>query len=315
MAVYSKRDISPIQIMPPPSGGGQQQDQDQEEQQGQDQDTQTADEIDQSIEDKLSKRQDASDEEFQKSQKSQQIEPKKDARPSLKPIDTSSIKPTFSWKELIRQFVSSAALPQSTYTKPSRRAATQISIAQQTGAAAIKPGEKPGEDVYKLIMAFDSSGSMGGVIGRALAETSALLRAQRSSLNPVIGITFFSDQPIYHAADLVTNQGWTIENLSDISKRVPGSQQKPLNSILTSAMGGGTDFSSELSSQLSSAASRGYNVILFSDGDITWSNNWTNFVQLYKSNPNKVFFIADSAITFKEIAAKMGAVPRTFGHM
>jgi hypothetical protein len=275
--------------------------------------------IDKAIEDKLAKRKDASSEDLTKQQAA-----KKSQEPP-KPVKTGNAgdlyndktvyKPAFSWKDLIRQFVASQAPPETTYTRPSSRSATQVDIARQTGAAAIKPGERPGEDIFKLLMVFDTSGSMMGTIGPALAETRNLLSKMAPNLDAAIGITFFASQPIFFAADLKNNTAWTVPSFNDMKKPVPKTAKKPLNIVLQSSMSGGTDFSAGLAAEISGMASKGYNIIMFSDEDMLYGDNWTNLVNLYKSHKQKFFFIADSSASYNAIVKKLGVQPRTFGHL
>ena len=335
MAIYKRSDISPIQIKPKPKPGegepgegkpgegepGEGEPGEGEPGAGENQPGSEKSDIDKSIEDKLAKRKDSTNSEMDKDQQGKTQAPAKPATP-LKTgkagdlyNDKTVYKPAFSWKELVRQFVASQAPPETTYTRPSSRAATQIDIARQTGAAAIKPGERPGEEVFKLLMVFDTSGSMAGVIGPALAETRNLLSKMSTNIDSAIGITFFASAPIFFAANLRDNTAWPVPTFNAMSKPVPKTAKRPLNIVLQSSMAGGTDFSAGLAAELSGMASKGYNIVMFSDTDVLYGDNWTNLVNLYKSHKQKFFFIADSSRSYNEIVKKLGVQPRTFGHL
>jgi hypothetical protein len=331
MAIYSKNNISPIQVRPPPKKGKGDSDGDGSDkgkgeggypggdkgEWDEDKGEWEWDEDDKlkEIEDMLSQREDLSDEEYKNRVSQTPSARVKSVKQELRPVETQSVTPAYSWKELIKQFVNTAGPLDTTYTKPNPRAATQISIAQQIGAAAIKPGEKPSEDAFKLLMVFDSSGSMAPYISLALTETQKLLKMSQTSLDPILGVVYFSGSPAYYAANTKTKQAWQIDNFNDIGKN-PGSKQKiSLQTLLSSALNpGATVFSSGLSDQLASMARKDYNVLLISDSDLLYGDNWNNFVNLYKANPRKIFFIANDADTYKELINKMKVKPRTFGH-
>lgn len=322
MAIYKKSDISPISQQSPQksqgSGSGEKSDEkpDGEGEGEGDPSDDEDDALDQSIEDKLSQRKDETVDDMKKAAgkgKSGKPNMGGGAPQKLKPTVTASIK-AVNWRELIRRFVSSAGPPERTYAKPNSRVATQVSIAQQVGATAVKPGDRTGEGVFKLIIVFDTSGSMSGTIGSALAETAAMLQKNKGTLNPIIGLTFFADNPLYLAADLISDTAWEIASFKDLRKGSPPTKV-PLSQALSSAMSGGTRFDSKLAGHLASMASQGYNVIVFSDSDIMYGDNYSNFLSLYRAAGSKLFFIADSDQTFQALIAQMGVYPKTFGHL
>jgi hypothetical protein len=341
MAIYKRSDISPIQLMPKSKKGkpgepgegkpgegkpgegkpGEGDPGEGEPGAGENQPGSEKSDIDKSIEEKLSKRKDSNTSEMDKDQQGKAKAPSKTGDP-LKTgkagdlyNDNKIYKPAFSWKELVRQFVASQAPPETTYTRPSARAATQADIARQTGSAAIKPGERPGEEVFKLLMVFDTSGSMYSVIGPALAETRNLLSKMSTSIDSAIGITFFASLPIFFAANLRDNTAWSVPSFTVISKPVPKTSKQSLDDVLRSSMSGGTYFSAGLATELSGMAAKGYNIIMFSDTDMLHGDNWINLVNLYTSHKQKFFFIADSSQSYNEIIKKLGVQPRTFGHL
>lgn len=280
----------------------------------------TRSDIEKSIEEKLSKRKDMDEEDLKKEEEAAQQNagkpaPLKTGDPSNLSAKTSTHKPMFGWKELIRQFVASQAPPEITYTRPSARSATQVDIARQLGAAAIKPGERPGEDIFKLLMVFDTSGSMSGAIGPALSETRALLSKMSASLDAAVGITFFASTPVFFAANLRDNKAWSVPSFNVMTKPVPANSKRALDEVLKSSMSGGTDFNAGLAAELSTMAAKGYNIVLFSDTDLLYGDNWTNFVNLYKSHKQKLFFIADNSYSYNAIITKLGVQPKTFGHL
>jgi len=320
MAIYKKSDISPIfkkNSNPGNVPGSRAGPDDQSQSDESDDDVDSDDKLDQSIEEKLSQRKDETVEDMKKSGKGMPGAGKPghdpNARPKLEPISTS-LDNVINWKELIRQFVTKAGPPEITFAKPHRRTATQVSIAQQIGAAALRPGERNGDGVFKLVIVFDSSGSMGSTIRSALAETTAMLLKIKGSLNPIVGLTFFADKPLYLAADLFNNTAWPIDSLRDLKKPAVG-EKMPLSQVLRSAMTGGTTFDSSMSEHLASMAAQGYNIIIFSDTDILLDSNWPNFTSLLSKAKNQLFFIANSKKALELVIKKLGPYPKTFSYM
>lgn len=229
----------------------------------------------------------------------------------------AQIKPRYNWKSLIRQLITSS-VPHTdiTYAKPSRRAVTGITIAAQTGAGALKPGEKTMEEnKAKLVFVFDTSGSMWDQVPRVLAETQNLIK-QMGKSNVEFGVVFFADG--YRSFVVNTAQNWyaTVTSIDSIAAPVDrASQTKGFKSILSKQASGGTVFSSSMASQLGELATKGYNVMVFSDADILDSSNFKNFKSLWSSHKNHTFFVAVDDRTFKMACNRLGVVPRTFTHL
>ena len=228
-------------------------------------------------------------------------------------VDNTSFRPTMKWRDLIRQFVATRSPPELSYARPSARGAAQADIGKQTGVSAIKPGERITEEVFKLLLVFDTSGSMSQAIGPALAESRALLSVGASNTDSALGVCFFASEHFFFAANLRNKKGWVIPSFSALTKSVPAESKRPLDEILRFRSSGGTDFNSGFAAELAAMAAKGYNIVLFSDDGIMDSGNWENFINLYKSHRQKFFFIADTINTYNNIVKKLGSQPRTFG--
>jgi hypothetical protein len=183
------------------------------------------------------------------------------------------------------------------------------------GAAAIKPGERPGEETYKLAFVFDTSGSMSYAIQPALSEARNLLKQQTASSDSTLGICFFADRYLLLEANLLKNTAWKLDSFTNMGRPVPESAKQSLDDVFKSAYTGGTTFSSALVSELSKIAGQGYNVIIFSDTDLIYGANWENFLKLYNSYKTQVFFIAPDLRNYQAIIKHLGIKPNTFGHM
>lgn len=197
-----------------------------------------------------------------------------------------NIRPTFNWKQLIAKFVSSAKPKQEeTYTKISRRGVSSTHMIAQRGAAAIKPGVMNAQlQDSKLLFCFDTSGSMMGAIGKCVAEAKNLMSY---APNATVSLAMFSDSFQLFRAMLRQNKAGAITSYDQ--KNVQYNMS--LNQVLTNVPSGGTDFSSALVANLTTAMSQGYNVIILSDADLSAGSNLANLEQLISINRRQVFVI------------------------
>ena len=225
------------------------------------------------------------------------------------------LRPVFSWKTLMQQFISSQSEPETTYKKISRGAVTGVVSADEFGAGAVKPGERTTEEAFKLLFVFDSSGSMGGTIAIALAEASNLIAANFDNVDAALGVTFFASSPEYFAANLAEKKFWRIPTFKELDKMKTPATKFPLDGLFKLKISGMTDFSKAITNELSIMASKGYNVMFFTDSDIIYGDNWTNFIAFYKAHRANMFLILNNANTYKQVITKLGSKPNTFGHL
>jgi hypothetical protein len=237
------------------------------------------------------------------------------AAPELKKIEIPQT-PKFNWKSLLSKCVT-ASVPHidTSYAKPSRRSVTSVFTGAQIGAAAIKPGENNVEEPKnKLVFVFDTSGSMGYAIPTVLAETQNLLKKHGQSIDAVVGIAFFTEGVSYYEVNIGKDYYAEITDFSKLGKSEAKKRIKGYKKVFSMASSGGTVLSSELTAQLSSTAGQGYNVMLFSDSDLTTGINFTNLSNLYNKHRSNIFFIADSKETYLMMCRQMGSSPKTFSH-
>lgn len=291
---------------------------------GEDGEGPSQDDIQKDIEGKMSKRQEVSDApgpEDGKDGKSNKGKGKggpgdsrMDKLGSIKD-EIDKIKPKMNWKALIRKMMSSSVIIKDlSYAKPSRRSVTGVSIAAQTGAGAMKPGERNAEQEFnKLVLVFDTSGSMSDTIATVLAEAKALLK-QMGRMSVPIGIVFFAGETQWFQINIGKNTYTELDNSSELGntdkKSKPGYQN-----VLHLGGSGDTVFNSSLAGQLATLAGNGYNVMIFSDIDIATENNWPNFSKLWLKHKSNVFFIANNEKTWKRICHLLQQVPATFSHL
>jgi hypothetical protein len=227
------------------------------------------------------------------------------------------VKPKFNWKTLIKNLVT-ASVPQTdvTYAKPSRRAVTGIAIAAQTGAGALKPGEKVlEENRAKLVFVFDTSGSMWEEVPRVMAEVKNLLK-QLGKQNVDMGVVFFAGEHKSFVVNMGTDTYAQVNEITDIGKPIPkGAGKKGYRHVFSLQATGGTEFSVKISNQLSELAAQGYNILLFSDLDIVAADNFVNVKHIWQNHKDKMFLIAVDEPTFKTACNLLGVVPRTFTYL
>lgn len=227
------------------------------------------------------------------------------------------IKPKFNWKTLIKNLVTSS-VPQTdvTYAKPSRKAVTGISIAAQTGAGALKPGEKVLEESKaKLVFVFDTSGSMYSEVPRVMSEVRNLLK-QLGKSHLEMGVVFFAGQDKSFVVNMGADSYAKVPQIADISKPVAKQDlKKGYRTVFTLGATGGTEFTKKMSDQLVQLASEGYNILVFSDLDIVASDNFANFKWLWQSHKEKTFLVAVDEATFKSACDLLKVVPRTFTYL
>jgi hypothetical protein len=327
MTTWAKGTFSPFNPGKGAGGDGESQPSDQK---GQGQGSgQTADEIHDAIERKLAKRSEigsdaeaaAAEEENASKQKGQGPGglPGQGSLSDLesRKAEIEKIVPKMNWKALIKLMISSSTEKIDTsYAKPSRRGLTGVSIAAQVGAGAIKPGERVQEEMQnKLVLILDTSGSMYDTIPIALAETQVLLKQMGRNNHPIT-VCFFAGTAKYFQVNLGNNTWGEITDASQLGQTIPASDmKKDWKTLLSSAGSGGTEFSSSMVSSLNTLLSQGYNAMLFSDSDMLYGRNWSNFVSLYTGHKNSVFWICDSLETWRTACKELGQVPKTFSYL
>lgn len=219
-------------------------------------------------------------------------------------VDYSKIKPKFNWKQLIQRFIMShKPRPEETYAKPSRKSVSGMHIAGQMGAAAIKPGEKPLDEVdVKLGFVIDSSGSMSSVISTVMANAIQLLK------NPifkkcVVTVIKYSGHNSIHKVKVATNQAAEVKAVNEKPKVWPLKAQE---AVFGKHIGAGTNFDSALTGHINTMLEDGYNVVMFPDSDILAGANLVHFVSLFKKYSAQVFVVFDCRASYLQFRQTVG---------
>lgn len=227
-------------------------------------------------------------------------------------FDWSSVRPTFGWPALIRKMVaSSVGSTEETYQKPNRRSITSIDVARQIGAGAVKPGEVPLPKKLKLTFVVDSSGSMTSILPTVYSNIANLLKNQGKQVASTFYMVKFSEN--WHMF-MCNISGSSYAQVTSNGEKPPGLSKGSLDKLFSETIAGGTNFGAGMVSELKDQISKGYNILVFIDGDITASENFSNFRDLYQSGPRNVFAIFDTQSTFAQVCQQLGTVPNTFSY-
>lgn len=217
-------------------------------------------------------------------------------------FDYSQIRPTFTWKKLLSKMVTEvSSAVEETYQKPHRRNITGVHLAQQTGSAAMKPGEITLNDEIRLGFIIDSSGSMTSTIGTVYSNLDNLMKG-KSTVNKAnfYLIKFSSQHHIYHCN--FSNNKYT--EMPEVFSKSTTNKTGSIKDLFTSHLAGGTSFTNDLVRQASLLAKKKYNLLVISDSDILSGENFENVKNLLAENKG-VFIILDSRNTFIQFAQKL----------
>ena len=231
--------------------------------------------------------------------------------------EVDNMRPKLNWKSLIRLMLSSSTVAtNTTRTRPSRRGLTGLAAAAEMGAGAMPPGIKTDEDQHnKIALVLDTSGSMYQVIPTMLAECQKLLKTLGKAKFPIT-VIFFAGQAKWFQVNLSNNTYYKVNGPEDLNKPPPKDAiMKDYRVLLSKGGTGGTEFSGELVSQLVQLLGTGYNIMLFSDDNMFWPNNWPYLTQMYQSSQGRFFWICDNLRTWREACNKFGKIPKTFTHL
>lgn len=216
-------------------------------------------------------------------------------------------KPKYNWKQLVKQMIPAGVPePQSSYAKPSRKAATSMHIAGQTGSAALPPGQKMDtSDARKLAFVFDTSGSMHYTIDRAMVEIPGLIKSANFDAAP-IGIVFFAGDMKLYVVNIRENTYQKVSSLAQMGADLAKTpKKKNWKTVLGMQAGGGTEFKPQVLAEIKQLIDQNYNVVMFSDSDMLAGQNWANFVWLTVKHREHLAFIANNKATWRAISEKL----------
>ena len=156
---------------------------------------------------------------------------------------------------------------------------------------------------------------MTGIVDVALKEATGLINQNMENVHAALGVTFFANSPEHYAANLQDKSYWAIPSFNNLDKTPAPGAERNIDELFNMRFSGGTNFSVALASELSIMASKGYNIIMFTDSDILIGSNWRVFVDFYKNNKRNMFLIVNNNATFDAVCKQLGSVPNTFGSL
>jgi hypothetical protein len=233
--------------------------------------------------------------------------------------EINKIKRTKRWEELLDIMFSSAAEDiYRNWSVPSRKTIQQLPSVSKTGGIAIQPKEVIfDENILKVCLVLDTSGSMYYLIPKVLAEAESLL-AKIDKTNDAIAVFYFSGTHQMYRINLAANEYAKMETVQDYFKPPKGPQKKNWRSLLKRADTGGTVFSGAIIDDISTLASNGYNVMVFSDEDIIGSQNLKSLRHLYDLYGDRFYYCAPNLNIFRNIIKAFfnnKKVPHNFTHL
>lgn len=218
-------------------------------------------------------------------------------------IDYAKIRPEYNWREIIKQFITSAnPETEDSYQKPSRRSISGIYTAAQTGKGAMKPGEVELELMKaNLYFCIDSSGSMGNAIAKIYSNIYNLLKTHIGLQDCEMTLMKFSSD--YDTYKIIFKGDRAVKVNSFADK--PKGWNLKLSEVFKHHFGASTNFTGELVNELLTALSKQQNVLVFSDQDILTGENYKELLKLLNAkSQGKVFLIFDSKATYVNFLQK-----------
>ena len=222
-------------------------------------------------------------------------------------FDYSKVRPTFTWKKLLDRMITDASTSsEETFQKPHRRNITGVHLAQQTGAGAMKPGEVPLENELKLGFVVDTSGSMTGVVPTIYSNIENLLKTKQNASAKEFYLIKFSGNHYIYKCNYKANRYRQLAAVDDKSAKM---REGSVKELFSKHIGAATNFTDEMTADIELLAKKKYNILIMSDSDILYDENFANVKKLVTEQKN-VFFILDSRDTFIRMAEMLKQISR-----
>lgn len=206
-------------------------------------------------------------------------------------LDYTKVKPKFNWKALLKMFLATDRHEmEETRQKPSRRSASGIHVAVQMGAGALPPGEATADVTdAKLCFVVDSSGSMFTALSSVFANIHNLYRMHPQLQKQEFLLMKFSNSHTLYKCNVAKNKASKIEKHTD-----PNKANVDLKILFSKTVNGATNFTSSITADIKKLLDDKYNVMIFSDDDLSYGENMDELLKLIRSHPRQVFVIFDS---------------------
>jgi len=222
-------------------------------------------------------------------------------------FDYSKIRPTFTWKKLLAKMVTDAnSATEETFQKPHRRNITGVDLARQVGTAAMKPGEIALDNDIKMGFVVDSSGSMTSVIDKVYANLHSLMKSKSNVRKSEFFLIKFSGSHHIYKCNFTQDKYKELSSVFDKSKEEKTGSVKEL---FSKHIGSSTNFSDKLTNEIEQLARKKFNLLIMSDSDILYGENFENVKKLITEHRN-VFVILDSRHTFEAMCKQLKQVAK-----
>ena len=222
-------------------------------------------------------------------------------------FDYSKVRPTFTWKKLLTKMVTDANnATEETFQKPHRRNITGVDLARQVGTAAMKPGEIPLDNDIKMGFVVDSSGSMTSVISQVYANLHNLMKSKSNVRKSEFFLIKFSSSHHIYKCNFTQNK---YKQLSSITDKTKEEKTGSVKELFSQHFGSSTNFSTQLTHEIDQLARKKFNLLIMSDSDILYGENFENIKKLITEHRN-VFVILDSRHTFEAMCKQLKQVAK-----
>lgn len=227
---------------------------------------------------------------------------------------STKYKPKLPWQKIIKSFVSGATVVDLSYTKPAKRNAGAPDELDMTGSSVVRPGYKELDPIYKMCFVVDTSGSMYGVVDKALIEVQKLLSVLAKDAEPRFGLVFFTESAYYYSCNLQKGEAVRVNSFDELANPPKNAAKLNLKDVLNSQYSGGTVFTRSMADQLKKLLKKDYNVCMFTDEGIleNWGkdNNWLNFLSVYTTAGKHLYLILKNNDNFNDLVKQMDVDPQ-----
>ena len=183
-----------------------------------------------------------------------------------------------------------------------------------TGSSVVRPGYKELDPIYKMCFVVDTSGSMYGVVDKALIEVQKLLSVLAKDAEPRFGLVFFTESAYYYSCNLQKGEAVRVNSFDELANPPKNAAKLNLKDVLNSQYSGGTVFTRSMADQLKKLLKKDYNVCMFTDEGIleNWGkdNNWLNFLSVYTTAGKHLYLILKNNDNFNDLVKQMDVDPQ-----
>lgn len=218
-------------------------------------------------------------------------------------------KPKLNWKAMLKKMVPTGTVKSETYSKPSRRTTSSMVSVAQTGAGVVKPGTKEiDSDKKGLCFVLDNSGSTMGKIGAMQNDIMNLMKKEAKKINGEMYVMKFSNDVHYFKVDVKKKKYGRITDVADFIKTGKSSVKcdKKVTELFKSTYGGMTELTAKITMATRTLFQKNFNVVLFSDSDISGGENAKQLKQIYQAGKKQLAVIGCDKYDYESFVDLLG---------